>query len=80
LPGDKEFIGMGKTSLQTLDGRADMARCEAGSLRDPCYAAQLTIKSRNNKFTREMHERMDLTPPHSEWSATEVDENAISIG
>jgi hypothetical protein len=25
FPGDKEFIGMGKTNLQTLDGRADMA-------------------------------------------------------
>ena len=37
---------MGKTNLQTLDGRADMARFEAGGRRDPCYAAQLTINSR----------------------------------
>jgi hypothetical protein len=41
LPGDKEFTGVGKINLQTLDGRADMACCEAGSCRDPRCAAQL---------------------------------------
>ena len=66
---------MDKTDLQTLDGRADMARCEAGGGRDPCYAAQLTINSR-----RRMHQKVHLTPPHSELSATEVDQHAISIG
>jgi hypothetical protein len=29
--------------VQTLDGLANMARCEAGGVRDPCYTAQLTI-------------------------------------
>jgi hypothetical protein len=43
LPGDKEFIGMGETNLQTVDGPTDMVRCEAGSYQDPCYATQLTI-------------------------------------
>jgi glycosyltransferase involved in cell wall biosynthesis len=38
LAGDKEFIGMGKTNLQTLGGRADMAGCKAGGHRDPCDA------------------------------------------
>jgi hypothetical protein len=73
LPGYKEFIGMGKTNLQTLDGPADMVRCEAGGRRGPCYEAQLTTPQK-------VHERRHLTPLHSEWFATEVEENAISIG
>jgi hypothetical protein len=75
LPRDKEFIGMGKTNLQTLDGRAGMARCEAGGRRDPFYAPQLTLN-----YRQEMGERIHLTPPQSESSATEVDQNAISTG
>ena len=63
---------MGKTNLQTLDGRADMARFEAGGRRDPCCAAQLRINT-----GRKMH----LTPPHPELlSAAEADQTPIQSG
>jgi hypothetical protein len=41
---------MGKANLQTLDGRAGMARGEAGGRSDSCFAAQSTIgiADRNN--------------------------------
>jgi hypothetical protein len=45
LPRDKEVVGMGKTKLQTLDWREDMARFEAGRRRDPCSAVQLRINA-----------------------------------
>jgi hypothetical protein len=57
---------MGKTNLQTLDGRADMARFEAGGRRDLYCATQLTINSDGKRMRR-----MQLTPRHSELSTTD---------